>query len=149
MSLQPLHDALPISSRGCNASIAQGLKCLWVLIPVSNIGHLSVAEAAAKCEITPKIKQNRINQTLPIDTRVPDRFRLFPLLAFVEILWALLTDCNHARFSGPSSFQRSVHVEFSRNLSSSKSESAPILKCRSISFLSSCCSSFLSPSSAQ
>ena len=114
------------------ASVARGLICLWVLIPVSNIGHLSVAEAAPKCEATLKIKQ-KIEQTLPIDTIVPDRFRRFPLLAFVEILWALLTACNHTRFSGPSSFQRSVHVELRRNLSSSKSESAPILKCRSSS----------------
>ena len=130
------------------ASVAQGLICLWVLIPVSNIGHLSVAEAAPKCETTLKIKQ-KIEHMLPIDTSVPDRFRRFPLLAFVEILRALLTACSHARFSGPSSFQRSVHVELRRNLSSSKSESAPMLKCRSISFLSSCRSSFLSPSSAR
>ena len=93
------------------ASVAQGLICLWVLIPVSNIGHLSVTEATPKCETTLKIKQ-KIEQTLPIDTSVPDRFRCFLLLAFVEILWELLTACNHARFSSPSSFQRSVHVEF-------------------------------------
>ena len=80
------------------SSVARGLICLWLLIHVSNIGHISVAEAAPKCETTLKIKQ-KMEQTLPIDTRVPDRFRLFPLLAFVEILWALLTACNHARFS--------------------------------------------------
>ena len=130
------------------ASVARGLKCLWVLIPVSNIGHLSVAEAAPKCEATLKIKQ-KIEQTLPIDTIPPDHFYRFPLFSFVEFLWAILTACNQARFSGPSSFQRSIHVEFSRNLSSSKSESAPILKCRSISFLSSFRSSFLRPSSAR
>ena len=74
-----------------------------VIIPVSNIGQPSVVDAAPKCETTLKIKQ-KMEQTLPIDTIAPDRFRHFPLFEFVEILWALLTACNQARLSGPSSF---------------------------------------------